>query len=111
MKSWKSRISFADDHNLTENGRRYMKELGYRMHNRVYNLVSNIKTNQITVRCSNEARTQQSADEYLAGMLGFKPKYKLPIYQINPADSDYLLKSSDMCKKYVDVRNLRKKLI
>jgi hypothetical protein len=104
MEEWQSRIFKEDDHLLTTNGRFYMRALGTRMHNRLFEIVSAVSgPSQVAVQCSNEVRTQHSADEYLAGLLNFLPKSELPVYNINPPTEDYLLKASDICKKYVDV--------
>jgi hypothetical protein len=103
MQAWKSRIFMEDDHLLTVNGRFYMRSLGDRMHNRLFDIISTVKKEQIAVQCSNEVRTQQSADEYLAGLLNFLPANSRPTYRVNPPAEDYLLKASDVCKKYVNV--------
>ena len=103
MDQWKSRINTDNDHNLTVSGRFYMKALGNRMRSRLFDIVSDLKSNQVSVQTTNLLRTQQSADEYVAGLLSFMPTSDLPKYSQNPPEADFLLKSPDLCQKYVDV--------
>lgn len=100
MQNWKTRINLEYDHILTQNGRFYMKSLGNRMHNRLFDLISTLDdvSSQIKVQTTEYIRTQQSADEYLNGLLNFTPDR--PKYDISE-DEDYLLKCPDVCQKYI----------
>lgn len=73
------------------------------MHQRLFDIVSSVRADQVRVQTSNELRTQQSAGEYLAGFLNFLPDSDRPTYSILPPNEDYLLKSADICPKYVEV--------
>jgi hypothetical protein len=103
MRVWKNRIALSESQSLTENGRLYMRELGDRMRDRLFDLVAEARNEQVTVLSTDEERTKQSADEYLAGMLNFMPQSDRPAAQFNGQENIYLLSSSDACEKYVNV--------
>ena len=101
LNDWSTRMETDYDNNLTQNGRELMKDLGHRMFMRLFDLISNLRSNQIKVQTTNIIRTQQSADEYLNGLLSYT-SFR-PNYDINQ-NEDYLLKYPDFCQNYIKVR-------
>lgn len=104
MRNWQTKMTNPDQGNyLTDYGRRQMRELGNRMYLRLFNDIIatglNIST-QLKVSVTELIRTQQSADEYLNGLLNYASAR--PTYDVNEING-YLLKYPDYCKKYIRV--------
>lgn len=96
-------MTVQDDHRLTENGKIEMRKLGQRMLIRLFDLLINIKPEQIEVRAIDSPRTIQSANEYINGMFELFPQK--PTIESIPQNTDYLLRFADLCEKHIDVRN------
>jgi hypothetical protein len=105
LKNWKTRIDQNEhDHILTTKGRQLMRDLGKRMNTRLLDLIPTLRENQIKIQTTSMIRTQQSADEYLNGLLNYTT-YR-PGFDIiggEEGEEDFLLKCPDNCPKYQDL--------
>ena len=102
FQQWKFDMSPSDDVKLTRKGRQIISELGWRMRQRLSEVINSTKLSLINVQVTYQERTFQSADEFLAGMFNDTSVAERPFIKVNSKD-DFLLKYPDMCARFIKV--------
>jgi hypothetical protein len=106
LRQWVTPFLNEEEGNeLTPRGRDLMRNLGKRMYSRLYNDVFSAGTldinKQLKIDVTQLIRTNQSANEYVDGLLtGYSTDR--PSYTYDN-DNVYLLKYPDFCAKYLQV--------
>jgi hypothetical protein len=78
-----------------------MKELGFRYGKRLTNMIQRLDpSSEIHVQTVDSPRTKESAEKYLAGMLGAYDQLRI---NFNEESEDFLLEYFHVCQKLIKV--------